>query len=51
MEDVMERELIDELLRRLEDAGYKLVIRVPFPPPAKIVVHAECCELERIEKK
>jgi hypothetical protein len=47
----MERELIEEVLRRLEDAGYKLVIRVPFPPPARIVVSVECCELERIEKR
>lgn len=51
MEDMMERELIKEVLRRLEDAGYKMVIRVPFPPPLKIVVCTECCELERIEEK
>ena len=48
---MMERELIEELLRKLDESGYRLVIRVPFPQPAKIAVTVECCELERVEKK
>jgi len=44
-------ELIQEVLNRLADAGYHLVIRIPFPPPSRIVVSKECCELELIEKK